>query len=341
MIKYALIHFDLNLRNRRGQCYDVAVNMAGHLHGVRAKIAAEQPKAIFIHCADHSLNLALQEAVRAVPLARDTIEYTKDISAFIRMSAKRESVFEQVQKDLAAENSEDSVRFGKLKTLCPTRWAVGVKSVAALLHHYKALRNTLETIASSDKSESGTKTNGFCEVMTTFQFLFGLMSSKNTFEPVETLSCILQNPNLCAAEARSSVKKTTEVLSALRSDEQFSTLWQDCMNKTRQLEVNESQLPWQRCFPRKMDSSSDTAYSFRLFLRLFLIISASSASAERSFSCLRRLKTYLRATTTAQRLNSVAVLHTHKDRCTNLDLREIGNIFASKNEEQRDLFGKF
>ncbi|MGH0149887.1 UNVERIFIED_CONTAM: hypothetical protein FKN15_058358, partial [Acipenser sinensis] len=232
---------------------------------------------------------------------------------------------------------------------------------------------------------------------------------------------------------------------------QFATLWQGCMNKTRQLEVNEPQLPRQRRLPRKRDSSSDTAYSFstpedyyrqthfqildvlinqikdrfdqdsykicvqieslllsatlpnnmsfiafeevtshfgsdvdsdRLknqlavlpelmcgkgansvrdiakeinelglavhlysevakLLGFFLVIPASSASAERSFSCLRRLKTYLRATTTAQRLNSVAVLHTHKDRCTNLDLRETGNVFASKNEKRRDLFGKF
>ncbi|MGH0119685.1 UNVERIFIED_CONTAM: hypothetical protein FKN15_069870 [Acipenser sinensis] len=112
------------------------------------------------------------EAVRSVPLARDTIEYTKDISAFMHMSAKRGSVFEQAQKDHAAENSKDSARFGELKTLCPTRWAVRVKSVAALLHHYKALRNTLETIASSDRSESGTKADGFCEVMITFQFFW-------------------------------------------------------------------------------------------------------------------------------------------------------------------------
>jgi len=48
-------------------------------------------------------------------------------------------------------------------------------------------------------------------------------------------------------------------------------------------------------------------------IRLFLVIPVTSATAERSFSAMRRLKTYLRSTMTAERLNAVMVLHTHKD----------------------------
>jgi len=42
-------------------------------------------------------------------------------------------------------------------------------------------------------------------------------------------------------------------------------------------------------------------------VRLLLVHPASSASAERSFSSLRRLKTYLRSTIGQARLNHVAV----------------------------------
>ena len=44
-----------------------------------------------------------------------------------------------------------------------------------------------------------------------------------------------------------------------------------------------------------------------VLIRLLLVCPASSAEAERSFSSLRRLKTWLRSTMTERRLNSVCV----------------------------------
>jgi hAT family C-terminal dimerisation region len=54
-------------------------------------------------------------------------------------------------------------------------------------------------------------------------------------------------------------------------------------------------------------------------IRLFLVIPATSATAERSFSAMRRLKTYLRSTMATERLNSVMVLHVHKVMLDQLD----------------------
>ena len=45
---------------------------------------------------------------------------------------------------------------------------------------------------------------------------------------------------------------------------------------------------------------------------LALTIPVTTSTAERSFSTLRRLKTYLRSTMTQERLNHIAVLHVHK-----------------------------
>lgn len=47
-------------------------------------------------------------------------------------------------------------------------------------------------------------------------------------------------------------------------------------------------------------------------VRLLLVNPASSASAERSFSSLRRLKTYIRSTCGQLRLNNIAMCHIHK-----------------------------
>ena len=45
-------------------------------------------------------------------------------------------------------------------------------------------------------------------------------------------------------------------------------------------------------------------------LKLFLIMPATNATSERSFSALRRVKTYLRNTMSQERLNHLMILHT-------------------------------
>jgi len=63
-------------------------------------------------------------------------------------------------------------------------------------------------------------------------------------------------------------------------------------------------------------------------LQLYYVLPASSATAKRSFSSLRRLKTYLRTTMTQTRLNNLMILHVHKDMSDALDVRKIAKEFV-------------
>ena len=49
-----------------------------------------------------------------------------------------------------------------------------------------------------------------------------------------------------------------------------------------------------------------------ILLKLYLTITLSNATAERSFSALRRVKTYLRNILTQEDLNYYLILHAHK-----------------------------
>jgi len=55
---------------------------------------------------------------------------------------------------------------------------------------------------------------------------------------------------------------------------------------------------------------------------------------ERSFSSLRRLKTYLRNSMSQQRLNHLAVLHVHTDRLHSIDIDVIAREFVVKSENR-------
>jgi len=76
-----------------------------------------------------------------------------------------------------------------------------------------------------------------------------------------------------------------------------------------------------------------------IFLKLCLVIPTSSATAERSFSAMRRLKTYLRSTMTTERLNSMMVLHVHRDLLDDIEEAPIVDEFVACNEMRKDIFG--
>lgn len=76
-------------------------------------------------------------------------------------------------------------------------------------------------------------------------------------------------------------------------------------------------------------------------VQLLLVLPASSATAERSFSALRRLKSYLRSTITQERLNYLMLLHYHRERLDNMQLEEAAQDFINGMETRVTHFGKF
>lgn len=60
VLKDSLLRSTLIISLCRGQCYDGAANMAGHFTGVAKRLQEEEPRALFVHCLAHALNLCLQ-----------------------------------------------------------------------------------------------------------------------------------------------------------------------------------------------------------------------------------------------------------------------------------------
>ena len=76
--------------------------------------------------------------------------------------------------------------------------------------------------------------------------------------------------------------------------------------------------------------------------KLFLVMPAAKAICERSFSSLRRGKTYLSSTTGDSRLNHHVMLHVHKDGTHAAPtLVDVANDFVGEKENRKQLFGKF
>lgn len=134
-----LVRFNIPVKNCRGQCYDGAANMAGRRAGVATKIKEVEPRALYIHCMGHSLNLAVQDTCRSVSIINEALDTVFELSKIFKYSAKKKSMLLQIKSELAPGSPG-------LKPLCPTRWTVRAESLRSVLNNYAVIQSVLEEI---------------------------------------------------------------------------------------------------------------------------------------------------------------------------------------------------
>ena len=76
-------------------------------------------------------------------------------------------------------------------------------------------------------------------------------------------------------------------------------------------------------------------------VKLYFTFPVTTATSERSFSSLRRIKTFLRSSMTECRLNNLFLLYVHKSITDSLDITTIAKNFVSANYRRLTYFGKF
>jgi len=75
--------------------------------------------------------------------------------------------------------------------------------------------------------------------------------------------------------------------------------------------------------------------------KLILVMPATNAVSEHSFSALKQVQTYLRLTTGEGRLNHLMLLHVHKELADGIDMVVVANLFVGDNQRRKHCFGSF
>lgn len=461
-----LRRFDLNVNNCRGQAYDGATTMSGEIGGVQAKIRDIEPRAVYGHCMAHKLELSLQDIMRVVPSLRDFLHELNTLINFILASPKRKLLLANLQQnesDSEEENDEseeerDSVDAPKLpdnappvtiKPLCPTRWTMRSGSLNSVLANYSVIMDMMQTLSETEHSDVGAKANGFLTSISQFKFLFCLKLSSTIFQTAELTSKVLQTSGLSISDGMKAIEQLKKIVTDLRTDAKFNTLFDECCCDQKTFNVDEPCLPRRRVPPRRLDQGSapvqfntpremyaqlyfeildvisssltdrfnQSSYKIALdveklimdaaneasinqeclsavtkhygtdinadelklnlrmlpnicgsgkisnittvceslnalglasklfsqickLLKLFLLLPVTSATAERSFSAMRRLRNYLRKTMTTQRLNSCAILHVHYSLSGDIDMANCLREFICGNDDRLRRCGK-
>ena len=71
-----------------------------------------------------------------------------------------------------------------------------------------------------------------------------------------------------------------------------------------------------------------------ILFQIYLTVPISSSSSERSFSCLKRIKTWLRNSMSQDRLSSLAILSIEKEELEKVDMFKVLDIFVAKKERR-------
>lgn len=216
-----------------GQGYDGASAMSGRFHGVQKYVSDENKLALYVHCASHSLNLAISDACE-ISFIRNCIGSLGSVYNFFN-TPKRQTVLKNCIDEMAPESTAT-----RLKQLCPTRWIQRHESVLVFLELQKAAISAMEIISDWDDKTTSSSAIQLLSVIRSTEFQVSLHVLAKVFAITLPLSRLLQTINLDLAAAIGLAENVEEVLDETRreTEKQFNTIFSDVKTICDELNVD-------------------------------------------------------------------------------------------------------
>ncbi|KAL4582621.1 hypothetical protein LXL04_007178 [Taraxacum kok-saghyz] len=304
-----LTSLGLDIDDMRGQGYENGSNMRGKNQGVQNRFLDINPRAFYTPCGCYSLNLVLCDMANHCGKGKDFFGVIQRVYTIFANSTKRWQIL------------KDNVKGLTPKSLSTTRWEIRVYSVKAVRLQLSDFREALLDIGENDndakiKSEAKSLANN---ELGEFEFLVSIILWYQILYKELKLCCSLLETALKYGE-RSDID-ANELYLELKLLHQF--LPSETTNPTDVLKYMQKV----DCFPNAI-----IAY------RVLLTIPVTVTSAERSFSKLKLLKSYLRSTMSQERFNGLAMIAIENDILESVDYEEFVTNFASKNARRISLF---
>lgn len=229
------------------QCYDGASNMKGQYSGVAARIRQIAPKAIYIHCHSHLLNLSLQNSCSSIPVIRNCLGQINALYNFLEASPKRHCLFAAKQQKMSGGQ-----KCKTLKLLCETRWASREKAVSSVMENFEVIICALEEL-SDEPGKIGGEASALLKSCATFEFFFYISLLNEIFHITSTLSNYLQGVKISVGSAVKLAGSCCMVLQARRNDDYFNQLWLKAYDLATTLNLEQPTLPRKKRVPLRID----------------------------------------------------------------------------------------
>ncbi|MGL5904177.1 MAG: DUF4371 domain-containing protein, partial [Cetobacterium sp.] len=252
LLKDALKRFSLPIEKCRGQCYDSAASVSGIRRGLQACVQEMEPRALYIHCMAHLVNLMVQDVAQNIPACRNFLVLIRELITLIRNSPKRLAWFQQFQCQDAQS----------LRPLCPTRWTLKAASLQSVASNYSAIMEFLEDLCLCDKGDAGGKANGLLSHLQKFGTYFMLKLLSFFFSRTEMVNVALQRSQLHLQKAAAMIETLKEDIQHLRENG-FEEFWGKTTAAADELNLESPTIPRPRKIPCRLDKGGAPPHIFQ------------------------------------------------------------------------------
>lgn len=195
-----------------GQGYDGAANMSGSISGVKTRIQELYPKAMYVHCASHRLNLVLSESL-SVPSVTNALGVVKETTNLFRFNSQAGSVLKTNISKLLPDSKKS-----RLLGLCETRFIERHEAVNNFVELLPAIVPSLQELSQCNRSFSSSASS-LLAAMEKGNFIVSLFVCEYLFSLTLPLSSYLQNPQHDLASAISYSESILKMFQALRASD--------------------------------------------------------------------------------------------------------------------------
>lgn len=205
MILTRLQELGIPFEDCRGQSYDNGANMKGKSKGVQARLLEKNPRALFVPCGAHTLNLVVCDAAKG----------SVDAMSYFGVLQKLYTLFSASTQRWAILKKHVGIT---LKMWAETRWESKIKSVEPIRYQGAAVREALIELRDNTK-DPAIKAEAQClsEEVGSYRFSICTVVWYDMLSTIQHVSKLMQSPNMDVDLAVSLLKKTEQSLQSYRT----------------------------------------------------------------------------------------------------------------------------
>jgi hypothetical protein len=206
----ALESLGLNVDDVRGQGYDNGSNMKGRHQGVQKRLLDINPRALYMPCACHSLNLTLCDMAKSCRKAISFFGVIQRIYALFSSSTKRWKIL------------VNNVPHFTVKSLSNTRWESRIASVQAIRYQAPQIRTALLEVekcaASTNDAKGVSEAQSLVTALENFEFLVGMVIWHDILFSINMVSKKLQSKVVCMDSTLSQIEGVISYVKSYRNE---------------------------------------------------------------------------------------------------------------------------
>ncbi|XP_057560668.1 zinc finger MYM-type protein 1 isoform X3 [Hippopotamus amphibius kiboko] len=257
-IKTYLQQVGVDLNKIRGQAYDSTSNWREKFNKIAAEFKKEEPRALYLHCYTHFLDLAVIRFCKEVKELRSALNTLSSLFNTIHgeMSVNFQNIYKLSQNKTCKKHTSQSC------------WTVHDRTLLSVIESLPEVIETLEVVSShSSNTGLADELSDLLALVSKFEFIFCLKFLYRVLSVTGILSKELQSETIDIFSLSSKIEAILECLSSERNDIYFKTIWDGaeeiCQKITcKGFEVERPSFQKRRKIQKAIDPSSSDSIFF-------------------------------------------------------------------------------